>query len=223
MDQDESHGLGIHRNEYVARMALDADLTAFYDAEARAGLRGEPDPVRVGIRDGFVELLRRDGRSRLVDVGAGPGRDTVVFRDEGFDVIGVDLAPANVGLMRAQGLDSVAGSLYALPFPDGTFDALWTMSTFVHVPHDRFDEAITELLRVVVPGGPLAIGTWGGREFEGVPEFGELRPYRFFSLAAHDRLRSMLERRGSLDRFETFPPTQPSGWEYQYAVLRAGG
>jgi len=33
----------------------------------------------------------------------------------------------------------------------------------------------------------------------------------------------MLERRGSLERFETFPPTQPSGWEYQYAVLRAGG
>ena len=204
-------------------MALDADLTAFYEAEARAGLRGELDPMRVDIRDGFVELLQREGRSRLVDVGAGPGRDTVEFRDRGFGVIGVDLAPANVGLMRAQGLDGVAGSLYALPFPDGSFDALWTMSTFVHVPHDRFDEAMTELLRVVAPGGPLAIGTWGGLDFEGVPEFGELRPFRFFSLAAHDRWRSMLQRRGDLEHFETFPPTRPGGWEYQYAVLRSGG
>ena len=204
-------------------MALDADLTAFYEAEARAGLRGELDPMRVDIRDGFVELLQREGRSRLVDVGAGPGRDTVEFRDRGFGVIGVDLAPANVGLMRAQGLDGVAGSLYALPFPDGSFDALWTMSTFVHVPHDRFDEAMTELLRVVAPGGPLAIGTWGGLDFGGVPEFGELRPFRFFSLAAHDRWRSMLQRRGDLEHFETFPPTRPGGWEYQYAVLRSGG
>ena len=204
-------------------MALDADLTAFYDAEARAGLRGELDPMRIDIRDGFVELLQREGRSRLVDVGAGPGRDTVEFRDRGFGVIGVDLAPANVGLMRAQGLDGVAGSLYALPFPDGSFDALWTMSTFVHVPHDRFDEAMTELLRVVAPGGPLAIGTWGGLDFEGVPEFGELRPFRFFSLAVHDRWRSMLQRRGDLEHFETFPPTRPGGWEYQYAVLRSGG
>ena len=204
-------------------MALDADLTAFYDAEARAGLRGELDPMRIDIRDGFVELLQREGRSRLVDVGAGPGRDTVEFRDRGFGVIGVDLAPANVGLMRAQGLDGVAGSLYALPFPDGSFDALWTMSTFVHVPHDRFDEAMTELLRVVAPGGPLAIGTWGGLDFEGVPEFGELRPFRFFSLAVHGRWRSMLQRRGDLEHFETFPPTRPGGWEYQYAVLRSGG
>lgn len=204
-------------------MALDADLTAFYEAEARAGLRGELDPMRVRIRDGFVELLQREGRSRLVDVGAGPGRDTVEFRDRGFGVIGVDLAPANVGLMCAQGLDGVAGSLYQLPFPAGSFDALWTMSTFVHVPHDRFDDAMTELLRVVAPGGPLAIGTWGGRDFEGVPEFGELRPFRFFSLAAHDRWRSMLQCRGDLEHFETFPPTRPGGWEYQYAVLRAGG
>ncbi len=204
-------------------MALDADLTAFYEAEARAGLRGELDPMRVGIRDGFIELLDRECHRRLVDVGAGPGRDTAVFRDRGFDVVGVDLAPANVVLMRAQGLDGVAGSLYALPFPDGSFDALWTMSTFVHVPHDRFDDAITELLRVVTPGGPLAIGTWGGREYEGISEFGELRPYRFFSLAAHDRWRSMLERRGDLEHFETFPPNQLGGWEYQYAVLRAGG
>lgn len=203
-------------------MALDADLTAFYDAEARAGLRGAPDPVRLDIRDRFVELLQREGHGRLVDVGAGPGHDTAVFRDRGFDVIGIDLAPANVVLMGAQGLAGVAGSLYALPFPDASFDALWTMSTFVHVPHDRFDDAITELLRVVAPGGPLAIGTWGGRDFEGVPEFGELRPFRFFSLATHDRWRSMLERHGRLDQFGTFPPNQPSGWEYQYAVLRAG-
>ncbi len=204
-------------------MALDADLTAFYDAEARAGLRGELDPMRVRIRDGFVDVLGREGRHRPVDVGAGPGRDTAVFRDRGLDVVGVDLAPANVGLMHSQGLHGVAGSLYALPFPDGSFDALWTMSTFVHVPHDRFDEAMTELLRVVTPGGPLAIGTWGGRDFEGVPEFGELRPFRFFSLAAHDRWRSMLERRGDLEHFETFPPNQQGGWEYQYAVLRAVG
>jgi hypothetical protein len=33
----------------------------------------------------------------------------------------------------------------------------------------------------------------------------------------------MLRGRGDLEHFETFPPTRPGGWEYQYAVLRAGG
>lgn len=201
-------------------MGLDADLTAYYNAEARAGVRGEPDTMRVDIRSRFIDDMRREGRRHLVDVGAGPGLDTLAFQHAGFAAIGVDLAPANVVAMRARGASGTAASLYALPFADATFDALWTMSTFVHVPHDRFDEAMTELVRVVTPGAPLAIGTWGGRDFEGVPEFGELRPYRFFSLASHDRWRAMLEGHGQVEHFETFPPTQPSGWEYQYAVLR---
>ncbi len=136
-------------------------------------------------------------------------------------MVGVDLAPANAALMRAQGLAGVAGSLYALPFSDATFDALWTMSTFVHVPHARFDEAMSELMRVVRPGGPVVIGTWGGVDLEAVPEFGELRPYRFFSLATHDRWRAMLARHGRVDRFETGPPDPQSGWEYQWAVVRS--
>ena len=204
-------------------MGLDADLAAYYDAEARAGVRGELDTMRLGIRHGFVDLMRREHRRRLVDVGSGPGRDTLAFQQDGFDIIGVDLAPANLVLMRERGAVGSAGSLYALPFADATFDALWTMSTFVHIPHERFDEAMDELVRVVTPGAPLAIGTWGGRDFEGVPEFGELRPYRFFSLASHDRWRSMLERHGRLEHLETFAPTQPSGWEYQFAVLRVAG
>ena len=160
-------------------MGLDADLTAYYDAEARAGVRGELDTMRVDIRNRFIDVMRREGRCRLVDVGSGPGRDTLAFQHDGFDTIGVDLAPANTMVMRERGAVGAAGSLYALPLADATFDVLWTMSTFVHVPHDRFDEAMNELVRVVTPGAPLTIGTWGGRDFEGVPEFGPLLPYRF--------------------------------------------
>ena len=94
------------------------------------------------------------------------------------------------------------------------------MSTFVHVPHARFDEAITEMIRVVRPGGLLGIGTWGGRDFEGHPEFGDIRPYRFVSLAAHDRWRTMLEAHATVTDFQTFESDNPSGWEYQFASLQ---
>lgn len=90
----------------------------------------------------------------------------------------------------------------------------------MHVPHNRFDDAIGEMFRVVAPGAPVAIGTWGGLDFEGVAEFGELRPYRFFSLANHDRWQHMLEQQGHLEMFETFDPHDDDGWEYQFAVLR---
>lgn len=202
-------------------MGLDAELTEYYDAEARGGLRGELNSTRVEIRRRHVEALRAERRRTIIDVGSGPGRDTVEFHRQGFDVTGVDLAPANVSALCSQGLAGVTASLYALPFRTASFEALWTMSTFVHVPHERFDQAMTELVRVVAPGAPMAIGTWGGRDYEGVPEFGELRPYRFFSLASHRRWRSMLERHGDIEHFEAYPPTTEGGWEYQYALVRA--
>ena len=201
-------------------MSLDADLIAFYEAEARGRHRTRHGSMRAVLRQRFSDDLRTAGLRRLVDVGAGPGLDTVEWYADGFDVIGLDLAHENTKLMRERGLVGVTGSLYELPFPDGAFDALWTMSTFVHVPHDRFDEAISEMIRVVRRGGPLGIGTWGGVDFEGVPEFGDLRPYRFFSLATHDRWRAMLSRHGELNAFETFASTGGDGWEYQFAVLR---
>ncbi len=201
-------------------MALDGDLIAYYDAEARGGHRSAHGDLRVNLRRRFAELLRYDDVRTVIDVGAGPGLDTALWAADGFAAVGVDLAHANVERMRDVGLTSVTGSLYQLPFRSTTFDALWTMSTFVHVPHDRFDEAITEMMRVVEPGAPLGIGTWGGLDFEGVPEFGELRPYRFFSLASHDRWRAMLERHSVVEQFETYESTGGQGWEYQFAVVR---
>jgi SAM-dependent methyltransferase len=205
----------------VAVVQLDRDLTAYYAAEARRGTRVGHGALRTALRESFGELLMLEGRRQVLDVGAGPGIDTAEWQSAGFAPIGLDLAHANVELMQARGLAAVTGSIYGLPFVDHTFDALWTMSTFVHVPHARFDGAMGELLRVVRPGAPLAIGTWGGVDFEGHPEFGELRPYRFFSLATHDEWRSMLARHADVERFETFHPDPGHDWQYQFAVLRA--
>jgi len=201
-------------------VGLDEDLTAYYDAEARTGLRVEPRGFRIELRARFADLVRSEGRRRVIDVGAGPGVDTRVWEADGFDTVAVDLGVENCGVAVERGLTAVAASLYHLPFAAGHFDSLWTMSTFVHVPLDRSDEALTELVRVLQPGAPMGIGTWGGRDFEGVPEFGELRPYRFFSLATHDRWQSTLARHGTVEQFLTFAPTDPSGWEYQFAIVR---
>jgi SAM-dependent methyltransferase len=200
---------------------IDRDLVAYYEAEARDGRRTEQGELRHRLRAEFAAQLAAERRDHLVDVGAGPGLDTLAWQRDGFRAVGVDLAHANVEVMRRGGAPAVTASLYALPFRTGSFDALWTMSTFVHVPHDRFDAAIAEMIRVVAPGAPLGIGTWGGVDFEGRPEFGDLRPYRFFSLASHDRWREMLARHGTVERFDAFDVGDRGGWHYQFAVVRS--
>ncbi len=49
------------------------------------------------------------------------------------------------------------GSIVALPFPDGSFDAVWCANTRLYLPDDELATALGEFRRVVRPGGLVAI------------------------------------------------------------------
>ena len=148
----------------------DADLVAYYDQEAELRLRRDLGSLRTELRRSFVELLQAEERSTVLDVGAGPGRDAIEFAAEGYDVTGVDLAPGNVALMASEGIEAHAASLFDLPFPPARFDAVWTMSTLVHVPDARLHEALGSIVSMARPGAPVGIGTWGGFDWEGTSD-----------------------------------------------------
>lgn len=199
---------------------LDDDLIAYYEQEAALGRRTGHGPHRAAIFGSFVALLRAEGRRSVVDVGAGPGLDVGHFHDAGFDTVGVDLTPGNVAEMSSRGLVGICGSIYAPPLASASFDAVWCMSTLVHVPDDRFGEALAGLIALARPGAPVAIGTWGGFDFEGISEHGDLRPYRFFALRNHERFAAMLAEHATVEHVETMVVEPGSRWEYQFAVVR---
>lgn len=197
----------------------ESDLAAYYDQEAARRAARQIDPLRVERRDLFANLVLAEGRSRLLEVGTGPGQDAVAFQARGLSVSGVDLSPEHVRLARGSGVEVSVASVLALPFADDAFDAGWTMSTLLHVSDARFDRALTEIGRVLQPGSPLAVGLWGGEDFEGPSDKDQIRPPRFFSVRSHERLQEMLARHGDLEQFETWAGGD-GGWSYQWCVLR---
>ena len=54
------------------------------------------------------------------------------------------------------------GSIYDLPFPDSSFDVVFAHAIFEHISSP--DKALAEILRVLEPGGIVAIRSpdWGG-------------------------------------------------------------
>jgi SAM-dependent methyltransferase len=94
---------------------------------------------------------------RVLDIGCGPGSITVGL---GTETIGVDLDP-----MAIDGVPVSAADAASLPFPDASFDAVWSNATLQHVPSPL--AVLQEARRVARPGAVIGLGDadWGGYIF----------------------------------------------------------
>src|SRR5262249_7806337 len=122
---------------------------------------------------------------------------------------------------RKLGLDARVGSVLDLPFEDASFDAGWTMSTLLHVAEEDLDQAMSEIVRVLRPGAPLAVGLWG-RATSGEqvwPDTRGIAPDRFFSNGTDDGVRASLSSYGSIDEWETWYDDSDGPMHYQRAVV----
>jgi SAM-dependent methyltransferase len=120
-------------------------------------LRPEEDRATFRHRTG---LSNEDLSGALVlDGGCGMGRYVRVAAEAGARVVGIDLSEAVraardlnadrpvVGLVRAD--------LFRLPFPEGTFDHIYSLGVLDHTPDPR--AAFLSMARRLKPGGRIAV------------------------------------------------------------------
>ena len=96
---------------------------------------------------------------KVLDVAAGTGVSSEPFADAGVDVIAADLSEGmlDVGRRRRPDMTFVQADVTALPFEDGTFDAV-TMSYGLRNVAD-YPKALSEIYRVLKPGGIWRLAT----------------------------------------------------------------
>lgn len=116
----------------------------------------------------FDRLGLREG-DHLLDLGCGAGRHTFEALRRGARVVALDqdveelkgveemvTAMAEAGEIKPPAEPvTMVGDALALPFDDGTFDRVVAAEILEHIPDDR--AAIAELVRVVRPGGTVAV------------------------------------------------------------------
>jgi SAM-dependent methyltransferase len=119
----------------------------------------------------LVSHARVHAAQCVLDVACGTGVVAVTAARLGAHVTGLDLT--SVLLERARENSQIAGveidwregDAEALPFQDGAFDVV--LSQFGHIFAPRPEVAISEMLRVLKPGGTIAFATWPPELFMG--------------------------------------------------------
>lgn len=112
----------------------------------------------------------RVGRgTRFIDVGAGAGRHSYEALRRGAVVTAYDMDEVELkgvdemfGALQLEGevpsgasAEVEVGTILDMPYADGSFDVVLASEILEHVPED--DRAISELVRILAPGGILAI------------------------------------------------------------------
>ncbi len=126
---------------------------------------------RYALEPDIVELVRFDqwaGRD-VLEAGCGIATDGMRFVRAGARYTGVDFSPAALDLARRQlelrggAAEFVQGSVADLPFPDESFDLVYSNGVIHHLPETQ--RAIDEFRRVLRTGGTAIVMVYHRRSF----------------------------------------------------------
>ena len=134
--------------------------------EREARIRYEIEPY---IRP-FADFPGASGKD-VLEIGVGLGADHVEFARNGARLTGIDLTERAIGMTRqrlaALGFTSnlQVGDAENLPFPDDSFDWVYSWGVIHHSPDTP--KAAAEILRVLRPGGRFAVMIYQRRSIIG--------------------------------------------------------
>ncbi len=141
---------------------------------------------------------------KILDVGSGPGRDGLLLKQAGKEVVCVDASEAMVKLSSERGLHSVLADFDNLPFINGLFDGVWSYTALLHVPKKSVGVSLEEISRVLKPSGVFAIGHIEG-DNEQYKESSGINMPRWFSFYGKEEVVDLCGKYGfELVYFEVF-------------------
>lgn len=151
----------------------------------------------------LLSLLPKQNYGDVLDAGCGPGSMSRYWRETGARVIALDLSePMLVEARRQQAADRyLLGDIDALPLTDGEVDLAW--SNLAVQWCDDLRHALSELRRVVRPGGTVAFSTLAAGSL------GELNQ-AWEAIDSHPHANRFLPEAQILEAL--------AGWRFRYAV-----
>ena len=127
----------------------------------------------------------------VIDLGCGAGRDLKALSERGFFAVGLDVSArlARIACLHSD-CPVVVADFRHLPIASEHFDGAWASASLLHLGRDDIGQALSEIRRILKPGGFLFASMKAGRG-EQSDEQG-----RWFSYYELGEWQSLLEAHG---------------------------
>lgn len=110
-----------------------------------------------------VALKWKEKFHSILDIGAGKGRHSIFFAENGFKVSAVDISESSVQIITEEAkkknlqISARVSDMTALPYEDGKFDCVICFHTIYHTDYSGMKKAISEIKRVLSDKGEAYI------------------------------------------------------------------
>ena len=113
--------------------------------------------------ESIVMLYRwsSQGFNKILDIGCGKGRHTLLFAKNSFAVSGIDVSESavesTVNLLLENGINCEIkqADMRSIPFETGMFDAVFSYLTISHTNTKGVEDTLKEIVRVLKPNGEV--------------------------------------------------------------------
>ena len=177
-------------------------LKQSYNKYAHVREKNEMQDWKVKPRESFLKQLLNEGKTTLLDIGAGTGRDSKFFMDNNLDVLAIDLSDEMITLCQEKGIESQQLDFYNLHKIGKKFDAIWSMNSLLHVEKSNLSTVLEEISNTLNHLGLFFMGVYGGEDSEGIWEEDVYTPHRFFSFYTDENIKKVTSNYFDIISFE---------------------
>jgi SAM-dependent methyltransferase len=171
--------------------------------------------INNGKIETFIDLLPQ--KAKILDVGAGFGKDVTYFCGRGFDCVGIDFCDEFIkkSKMLYSNVKIYTMNFLEIDFPENTFDALWSRGALFHISKRDFITVLQKLSAILKPDGVFYIQLIAGNHDDLMDRIGSVEGCAHYSYYSVDELKTIMANCGFV-YIKEFPK---EGWINHYYRL----
>ena len=201
-------------------LQMKENLKNYYNIEAEFRNKNSiKTDWKLEVREKYLKLLKQENKKTLLELGAGTGYDSEYFKNNGLNVVAIDLSKEMVKKCIEKGIEAYELDFYNLSSLNRKFDGIYAINSLLHVPKNDLNNVLNGINSILQNNGLFYMGVYGGNDTESEyvkMEISEIP--RFFTHNSENYLRAILDIIFQIITFEKIELENTGDIEYFYSI-----